>query len=102
MKATSELSFEDYLEQEAQGQRIAGLTKDHREGVNAFMQKRKPVYYRPIGGINHMTKTQEDEIEQESMKRDFYKLFINGEQVESSSGERQKFTIQLLVNYLLK
>ena len=44
LKATSELSFEDYLEQEAQGQRIAGLTKDHREGVNAFMQKRKPVF----------------------------------------------------------
>ncbi len=44
LKATSVLSFEDYLEQEAQGQRIAGLTKDHREGVNAFMQKRKPVY----------------------------------------------------------
>lgn len=44
LKATSTLSFEDYLEQEAQGQRIAGLTKDHREGVNAFMQKRKPVY----------------------------------------------------------
>lgn len=44
LKATTVLSFEDYLEQEAQGQRIAGLTKDHREGVNAFMQKRKPVY----------------------------------------------------------
>ncbi|WP_432357210.1 enoyl-CoA hydratase-related protein [Sporosarcina sp. UB5] len=44
MKATSTLSFEDYLELEAQGQRIAGLTKDHREGVNAFMEKRKPVY----------------------------------------------------------
>lgn len=44
LKAASVLSFEDYLEQEAQGQRIAGLTKDHREGVNAFMQKRKPVY----------------------------------------------------------
>ena len=44
LKATSVLSFEDYLEQEAQGQRIAGLTKDHREGVNAFMEKRKPVY----------------------------------------------------------
>ncbi|WP_339254397.1 enoyl-CoA hydratase-related protein [Sporosarcina sp. FSL W8-0480] len=44
LKATSTLSFEDYLEQEAQGQRIAGLTKDHREGVKAFMEKRKPVY----------------------------------------------------------
>jgi 2-(1,2-epoxy-1,2-dihydrophenyl)acetyl-CoA isomerase len=38
------LTFEDYLEQEAQGQRIAGLTNDHREGLNAFMEKRKPVY----------------------------------------------------------
>lgn len=44
LKSASELSFEDYLEQEAQGQRIAGLTADHKEGVNAFMEKRKPVY----------------------------------------------------------
>lgn len=44
LKAVTELSFEDYLEQEAQGQRIAGLTNDHREGINAFMEKRKPVY----------------------------------------------------------
>lgn len=44
LKATTTQSFEDYLEQEAQGQRIAGLTKDHREGVTAFMEKRKPVY----------------------------------------------------------
>ncbi|MFJ7936486.1 enoyl-CoA hydratase-related protein [Sporosarcina sp. NPDC096371] len=44
LKATTVLSFEDYLEQEAQGQRIAGLTQDHREGVNAFMEKRKPVF----------------------------------------------------------
>lgn len=44
LKAVPEFSFEDYLEHEAQGQRIAGLTKDHREGVNAFMEKRKPVF----------------------------------------------------------
>ncbi|MFF2753660.1 enoyl-CoA hydratase-related protein [Psychrobacillus sp. NPDC058041] len=44
LKAVAELSFEDYLEQEAQGQRIAGLTNDHREGVRAFMEKRKPVF----------------------------------------------------------
>ena len=37
-----------------------------------------------------MTKIQERTIEQESMKRDYYKLFINGEQVESSSGEANK------------
>jgi 2-(1,2-epoxy-1,2-dihydrophenyl)acetyl-CoA isomerase len=35
-------SFDDYLESEAQGQRIAGLTSDHREGVTAFLEKRKP------------------------------------------------------------
>ncbi|MFK2826335.1 enoyl-CoA hydratase-related protein [Bacillus sp. B190/17] len=44
LKAASVLSFEDYLEHEAQGQRAAGLTADHREGVEAFMQKRKPVF----------------------------------------------------------
>lgn len=38
------LSFGDYLVQEAEGQRIASLTKDHREGVNAFMEKRNPVF----------------------------------------------------------
>lgn len=34
----------DYLEQEAQMQRIAGLTEDHIEGVNAFKEKRKPLF----------------------------------------------------------
>jgi 2-(1,2-epoxy-1,2-dihydrophenyl)acetyl-CoA isomerase len=42
IKAAGEQSFTDYLEEEAQGQRIAGLTIDHREGVQAFMGKRKP------------------------------------------------------------
>ncbi|MBE1555308.1 aldehyde dehydrogenase family protein [Sporosarcina limicola] len=41
-----------------------------------------------------MTKTQETQTETQtetqSMKRDFYKLFINGEQVESSNGGRTK------------
>lgn len=44
LKAVSNLSFEDYLEIEAQGQRVAGLTSDHREGIQAFMEKRKPVF----------------------------------------------------------
>ncbi|MEH7345683.1 enoyl-CoA hydratase-related protein [Bacillus sp. JJ1532] len=44
LKAVSTLSFEDYLEHEAQGQRAAGLTADHREGIEAFLQKRKPIF----------------------------------------------------------
>ena len=44
LNALIDLSFDDYLEQEAQGQRIASLTNDHREGVHAFMEKRKPVF----------------------------------------------------------
>ena len=37
-----------------------------------------------------MTKTKEVETAVQSIKRDYYKLFINGEQVDSSSGERTK------------
>lgn len=37
-----------------------------------------------------MTKTQETAVETQSMKREFYKLFINGEQVEASDGGRTK------------
>jgi len=37
-------TFEDYLEKEAYGQRIAGLTQDHREGIRAFFEKRKAVF----------------------------------------------------------
>jgi 2-(1,2-epoxy-1,2-dihydrophenyl)acetyl-CoA isomerase len=44
IRAAGELSLPEYLEQEAQGQRIAGLTIDHREGVQAFMEKRKPIF----------------------------------------------------------
>ncbi|MBO1914971.1 aldehyde dehydrogenase family protein, partial [Microvirga sp. 3-52] len=37
-----------------------------------------------------MTKTRETIIEKEPIKRDYYKLFINGEQVDSVNGERTK------------
>lgn len=44
LRLASEQPFAHYLEQEAQSQRIAGLTCDHREGVQAFIEKRKPVF----------------------------------------------------------
>lgn len=37
-------NLEEMLEKEAQGQRTAGLTMDHQEGVAAFLEKRKPVF----------------------------------------------------------
>ncbi|KML40879.1 MULTISPECIES: enoyl-CoA hydratase-related protein [Bacillaceae] len=44
LKASWDSTLEESLERDAQGQRIAGLTLDHKEGVAAFMQKRKPVF----------------------------------------------------------
>ncbi|MBU8772883.1 enoyl-CoA hydratase-related protein [Cytobacillus oceanisediminis] len=44
LKASWESTLEECLERDAQGQRLAGLTIDHKEGVAAFMQKRKPVF----------------------------------------------------------
>lgn len=44
LRAADQLPFEDFLTYEAQGQRIAGLTKDHKEGVQAFIEKRKPIF----------------------------------------------------------
>ncbi|PAV28901.1 2-(1,2-epoxy-1,2-dihydrophenyl)acetyl-CoA isomerase [Virgibacillus profundi] len=35
------LSFDEVLEQEAQAQRIAGMSQDHLEGLNAFKEKRR-------------------------------------------------------------
>ncbi|MFD3447402.1 enoyl-CoA hydratase-related protein [Microbacteriaceae bacterium 4G12] len=37
-------SFDEYLEHEAQGQRLASLTADHKEGLAAFLEKRRPVF----------------------------------------------------------
>ena len=44
LRAADQMSFESFLTYEAQGQRIAGLTKDHREGVQAFVEKRQPIF----------------------------------------------------------
>ncbi|MDQ0269643.1 enoyl-CoA hydratase-related protein [Cytobacillus purgationiresistens] len=44
LKSSWNITLEDSLEKDAQAQRIAGLTSDHKEGVNAFIEKRKPVF----------------------------------------------------------
>jgi 2-(1,2-epoxy-1,2-dihydrophenyl)acetyl-CoA isomerase len=44
LKASWESTLEESLERDAQGQRIAGLTLDHKEGVKAFLEKRKPIF----------------------------------------------------------
>ncbi|PIC69943.1 2-(1,2-epoxy-1,2-dihydrophenyl)acetyl-CoA isomerase [Sporosarcina sp. P16b] len=38
------LPFEEYLQREAESQRIAGLTEDHVEGIEAFKNKRNPEF----------------------------------------------------------
>lgn len=42
LEASYHLSFEQYLKAEAEGQRLAGLTRDYKEGVTAYLEKRKP------------------------------------------------------------
>lgn len=44
LKASWESGLADFLERDAQSQRIASLTEDHKEGVKAFLQKRKPEF----------------------------------------------------------
>ncbi|MCH1626298.1 enoyl-CoA hydratase-related protein [Ferdinandcohnia quinoae] len=44
LKASWDVTFEEFLEKDAEGQRLAGLTNDHKEGIQAFMEKRKPVF----------------------------------------------------------
>ncbi|MGA9224761.1 MAG: enoyl-CoA hydratase-related protein [Mesobacillus sp.] len=44
LKASWHSNLEEFLERDAQSQRIAGQTADHKEGVLAFLEKRKPVF----------------------------------------------------------
>ncbi len=44
LNRSSVSSLDDMLEYEAYCQEIAGSTADHREGVKAFIEKRKPVF----------------------------------------------------------
>ncbi|CAM3673065.1 enoyl-CoA hydratase-related protein [Mesobacillus zeae] len=44
LKASWHSNLEDFLERDAQAQRIAGMTVDHREGVSAFLEKRNAVF----------------------------------------------------------
>jgi 2-(1,2-epoxy-1,2-dihydrophenyl)acetyl-CoA isomerase len=44
LQASWENSYDEFLELDAQAQRIAGLTADHVEGVQAFLEKRKPQF----------------------------------------------------------
>src|SRR5690554_1190943 len=44
LKAAMDLSFEQTLEQEKATQRFLGFSEDYKEGVRAFLEKRKPQF----------------------------------------------------------
>ncbi|RHW42096.1 2-(1,2-epoxy-1,2-dihydrophenyl)acetyl-CoA isomerase [Neobacillus notoginsengisoli] len=44
LKSSWETGMADFLERDAQSQRIASQSHDHKEGVQAFMEKRKPEF----------------------------------------------------------
>lgn len=44
LRRSWEADLEEMLEHEANAQRIAGRTDDHKEGVQSFMEKRKPQF----------------------------------------------------------
>ncbi|KGX86888.1 enoyl-CoA hydratase-related protein [Pontibacillus litoralis] len=44
LKASWNSTLPEFLEAEANGQKIAGLTNDHKEGVQAFLDKRPPLF----------------------------------------------------------
>lgn len=44
LKASWHSSLEEFLERDAEGQRIAGLTADHKEGIQSFIEKRKSIF----------------------------------------------------------
>lgn len=41
LESSYHLSLDEYLKEEAEGQRIASLTRDYHEGVSAFLEKRQ-------------------------------------------------------------
>ncbi|MFD2443965.1 enoyl-CoA hydratase-related protein [Bacillus sp. CGMCC 1.16607] len=44
LQSSWNVQYDQFLELDAQAQRIAGLTSDHTEGVRSFIEKRKPQF----------------------------------------------------------